>query len=117
MPKKYREGSKTIVSYDASEIESLPSATDWDRVKAMTDEELTANAFTDPDNPPLDDEFFARAKRMRLEDFMRANKEKVCLRLDRDVLSWFKGRGPGYQTKINAALRAFIDAQERDHRP
>jgi uncharacterized protein (DUF4415 family) len=112
MPTKYLEDGKTIVSYSAQELRQHPSQTDMDRAASMTDEELTANALSDPDAQPLDDDFFKRAKRMRLEDFLRANKEKVCLRLDREVVSWFRARGRGYQTKINAALRAFIDSQE-----
>ncbi len=39
-----------------------------------------------------------------------ARKEAVSLRLDADVLEWFKARGPGYQTRINAVLRAYKDA-------
>lgn len=34
----------------------------------------------------------------------------VALRIDADVLEWFKAQGPGYQTRMNAVLRAFIDA-------
>lgn len=34
-------------------------------------------------------------------------KTAISLRLDSDVLSWFKSQGPGYQTRINAVLRAF----------
>lgn len=34
----------------------------------------------------------------------------VSLRVDADVLEWFKAQGPGYQTRINAVLRAFKDA-------
>lgn len=37
-------------------------------------------------------------------------KASISLRLDRDVLQWFKAQGPGYQTRINAVLRAFRDA-------
>ncbi|HZF09243.1 MAG TPA: BrnA antitoxin family protein [Thermoanaerobaculia bacterium] len=37
-------------------------------------------------------------------------KASVSLRLDRDVLDWFKAQGPGYQTRINLILRAFRDA-------
>ena len=37
-------------------------------------------------------------------------KTSIALRLDADVLSWFKAQGPGYQTRINAVLRAFKDA-------
>jgi len=38
------------------------------------------------------------------------SKELVSLRLDRDVLEWFKAQGSGYQTRINSVLRAFRDA-------
>lgn len=37
-------------------------------------------------------------------------KASISLRLDRDVLEWFKAQGGGYQTRINAVLRAFRDA-------
>ena len=37
-------------------------------------------------------------------------KASVSLRIDRDVLDWFKEQGPGYQTRINLILRAFRDA-------
>ena len=40
----------------------------------------------------------------------RPPKASISLRLDSDVLEWFKSRGPGYQTRINAVLRAFRDA-------
>lgn len=39
-------------------------------------------------------------------------KEAVSLRLDADVLNWFRARGPGYQTRINAVLRAYKDAAD-----
>ena len=37
-------------------------------------------------------------------------KTAISLRLEQDVLDWFKAQGPGYQTRINAVLRAFRDA-------
>jgi uncharacterized protein (DUF4415 family) len=37
-------------------------------------------------------------------------KASIALRVDADVLEWFKAQGPGYQTRINAVLRAFRDA-------
>jgi uncharacterized protein (DUF4415 family) len=37
-------------------------------------------------------------------------KELISLRIDHDVIEWFKAQGPGYQTRINAVLRAFRDA-------
>jgi uncharacterized protein (DUF4415 family) len=38
------------------------------------------------------------------------SKASISLRVDQDVLEWFKGQGPGYQTRINTVLRAFRDA-------
>lgn len=38
------------------------------------------------------------------------NKELISLRIDQDVIEWFKAQGPGYQSRINAVLRAFRDA-------
>ncbi|HJU09132.1 MAG TPA: BrnA antitoxin family protein [Rhodanobacteraceae bacterium] len=40
----------------------------------------------------------------------QAGKTAVSLRIDQDVLDWFKTQGPGYQSRINAVLRAFRDA-------
>ena len=38
------------------------------------------------------------------------SKELISLRIDQDVIAWFKAQGPGYQTRINSVLRAFRDA-------
>lgn len=38
------------------------------------------------------------------------SKASISLRVDQDVLEWFKAQGPGYQTRINTVLRAFRDA-------
>ncbi len=48
--------------------------------------------------------------------FYRPVKEQVTLRLDADVLHWFKQSGKGYQTRINAALRRFVEAVDRKAR-
>ena len=39
-------------------------------------------------------------------------KQAISLRIDQDVLTWFRDGGPGYQTRMNAVLRAFVDAQQ-----
>ena len=39
-----------------------------------------------------------------------ASKELISLRIDQDVIEWFKAQGPGYQTRINSVLRAFREA-------
>jgi uncharacterized protein (DUF4415 family) len=38
------------------------------------------------------------------------------LRIDEDVLAWFRAHGPGYQTRMNAVLRAYVEAQKRGGR-
>jgi uncharacterized protein (DUF4415 family) len=41
-------------------------------------------------------------------DFYRPLKEQITLRLDKDVIAWFKAGGEGYQTRINEALREHV---------
>ncbi len=55
--------------------------------------------------PELDDAFFKNAKVV-----IPHHKDSVTLRLDHDVLEWFKKQGKGYQTKINAVLKTFVRA-------
>jgi uncharacterized protein (DUF4415 family) len=45
-----------------------------------------------------------------------APKRQLTLRLDGDVIDWFKEQGHGYQTRMNAVLRRFIEAQKNPHR-
>ena len=44
-----------------------------------------------------------------------SGKRRITLRLDADVLDWFKSGGQGYQTRINAILRAFMQARRADN--
>jgi uncharacterized protein (DUF4415 family) len=45
--------------------------------------------------------------------FYRPVKGPVSIRLDTDVIAWFKASGEGYQTRINAALRAYVLAHQK----
>jgi uncharacterized protein (DUF4415 family) len=63
------------------------------------------------DVPEVSPEKFARAVvRRGLKPVER--KEQLTLRVDSDVLEWFRKQGQGYQTKINALLRAYMDAHK-----
>ena len=62
------------------------------------------------DIPPLGDQFFRRAK-LRLPE--PKAKASITIRVDRDVIDWFKAQGAGYQTRINAILRMYMEAQRR----
>ena len=79
------------------------SKTDWERLDSMLEEEIDTS-----DIPELDEEFFRHAK-VRLA----AGKRQVSLRIDSDLPDWFKSRGKGYQTRINAVLRAYVRAHRR----
>ncbi|HEY3130773.1 MAG TPA: BrnA antitoxin family protein [Acidobacteriota bacterium] len=49
-----------------------------------------------------------------LAQFYKPLKKPVTLRLDADVLAWFKKKGPGYQTRINRALRTFVKEHAKE---
>lgn len=83
---------------------SKVSRTDWQRVDAMRDEDINFS-----DIPEVTPEQFARAiARKGLKPL--SPKQQVTLRLDADVLTWFRAQGRGYQTQINALLRAYVEA-------
>lgn len=84
--------------------------TDWSRVDAMTEEEIEANAVTDPDNPPWTDEQL-RAAELLMPTAGEAQKIPVSIRMDSDVLEFFRREGAGYQSRINAVLRAYVRTQ------
>jgi uncharacterized protein (DUF4415 family) len=60
------------------------------------------------DIPELDDTFWANAVIEYPE-----KKKPVTLRLDADVLDWFRSLGKGYQTRINSVLRSFYEAHKK----
>ena len=80
------------------------SQTDWQRLDAMTDEDIDLS-----DCPEITSEMFAQAVVRRCLPTSKT-KAQVTLRIDSDVLAWFKSQGRGYQTKINALLRAYMEA-------
>jgi uncharacterized protein (DUF4415 family) len=76
---------------------------------ALTLEELAAlpdDEIDTSDIPELDDEFWQKAVLILPE-----GKERLTLRLDREIVDFFKRGGRGYQTRINAVLRAYVKAQ------
>ena len=78
------------------------SRTDFKRLERMTDTEIDVS-----DIPPLDESFFKDATWR-----MPGPKKAVSLRLDSDLLDWFKKQGKGYQTRINAILRVYMQAMK-----
>lgn len=85
---------------------SQASETDWRRIDAQEDSDLDLE-----DSPEITPEMFARAVvRKGLKPV--GKKTQVTLRIDSDVLEWFRSQGKGYQTRINSLLRAYKEAHE-----
>jgi uncharacterized protein (DUF4415 family) len=82
----------------------VKSKTDWSRLKSPE-----AKGMPTKEHPEADVKHIVRSiVRRGLEPL--PSKALVSLRVDQDVLAWFKAQGPGYQTRINSVLRAFRDA-------
>jgi uncharacterized protein (DUF4415 family) len=77
------------------------SDTDWERLAVMKDNEIDLS-----ENDELDDSFFANAT-IRLPE----PKKSISLRIDKDILEWYRHLGPGYQTRMNAVLRMYMRAK------
>lgn len=76
-----------------------PAKTKWKRLTEMSDKDIDTS-----DIPELDDTFFKRA------EIRVPGKQPVTIRLDTDVIDWFKSQGRGYQTRINQLLRCYMEA-------
>ncbi len=85
---------------------SNKSRTDFDRLDKMKDEDIDFS-----DAPEITPEMFAKAVVRR--GLKPRTKKQVTLRIDSDVLEWYKKPGRGYQTKINLLVRAYMDEHQR----
>ena len=81
--------------------------TDWNRVRNMGDDEIDFS-----DIPELDERFFANAVLVHpgtlLSVLGSRDKQQITLRVDKDVIAFFKRQGKGYQRLMNFALRAYM---------
>jgi uncharacterized protein (DUF4415 family) len=79
--------------------------TDWKRVDALKDSDITKAIRKDPDTFEVTQKWFGEAMVLRPD----RDKEPITVRLDSDMLDWFRKQGRGYQTRINAILRAYYE--------
>ena len=102
-----------IVRATATEVGAMrergESRTDWDRVRAMP--QAAVERLADEEDGPLPEGWEST-----VEIGLPPRKHDVHIRLDSDVLDWFRANGPGYQTRINAVLRAFVAARQQAKR-
>ena len=99
-----------IVRYSAEQIARKiargEDRTDWKRARSMTDAEV--DRLADAEEGAL-----ARGWEAEVVLGLPAAKKDIHIRLDADVLAWFKATGRGYQTRINRVLRAYVDSRKR----
>ncbi|MGZ0247428.1 MAG: BrnA antitoxin family protein [Alphaproteobacteria bacterium] len=94
-----------LVRYES--LDEVPKAPKKPRAKPLTETDRLAAIADDPD--AIDTEapgFWDDAKIVFPE-----NKQQIALRVDADVLAWFRKGGKGYQTRINAVLRSYMEAK------
>jgi uncharacterized protein (DUF4415 family) len=103
-----KEKNITIVSRDAPRRKGK---TDWKRLDAMTDEEIEASIANDPDWQEFKDLDWSDAVLV-----IPPKKKAISIRIDEDVLDYFKTDGAGYQRRINAVLRSYMQQKKSKKR-
>ena len=83
---------------------SVKERTDWNRLRSLSDRQIRRAIESDPEARPTDPEFWKKARVV-----IPAAKQTITIRLDADLLEWLR-KQKGYQTRINAVLRTFMDA-------
>jgi uncharacterized protein (DUF4415 family) len=106
------EKEERIVSYTVKEIEEMIACgqdrTDWEKVRALTDEEIEASIDFEEEG-----EFdLSTARASSGFPWLARDRNAV---LDPDVIAWFQKRGPDYESRINAVLRAYIGEQSAEY--
>lgn len=100
----------SIVRYKSEDIKlTKEHMKELEELAKMPDSEIDYS-----DIPPLNPEDWKDATRGA---FYRPIKKSVSLRVDSDVLAWFKYQGKGYQTRMNEALRLFMLTQMQRSKP
>lgn len=93
----------TIVSRDSPR----KGKTDWARVDALTDEDIAKGVANDPDAAPIDIDWSNAVL------VIPPRKKAISIRVDEDVLDYFKRQGEGYQRRINAVLRSYMQQKAK----
>jgi len=105
---KDAEGRAVILTADGK-IVHREDETDWARVDALTDEDIKAAMADDPDWAGFEEIDWSKLEVKRF-----VPKEPISIRLDADILAFFRQDGPGYQKRINAVLRHFMREKMRE---
>jgi uncharacterized protein (DUF4415 family) len=99
-----KEKNITIISRD----DPRRGKTNLEKLRKLTDEEINASIAGDPD---WDEEGWTEAVII-----VPPKKQPISIRVDEDVLDFFKKQGAGYQKRINAVLRSFMNASQKSNK-
>ena len=91
--------------YSSDELKKMTDESDWQRAAAKSDAEIEAAIASDPDETGLDD-WIEKAMMTRPNQ-----KQRVYAAYDAYVIDYFRQEGRGYQQRMNAVLKAYVDAQ------
>jgi len=94
--------------HSLEEVRQMESRTDWERLRQMGEEDIEKAAREDPQTPLLDEEWFRTARLV----IPSGDKKRITIRLDEDIIDYFKRQGAGYQTRINDVLKAYVLSQQ-----
>jgi uncharacterized protein (DUF4415 family) len=94
----------TVVSRD----DRRKGKTDWERLRKLTDEEIEASIANDPDWAEFKDIDWSEAVLV-----IPPKKQAISIRVDEDVLDYFKREGAGYQRRMNAVLRSYMQQKRK----
>ena len=98
---------KIFIEQPDGSLRPAESRTNWEKLAAMSDEQIETTANEDDDNSPMSDDQWKQAVRL-------SHKRYIHIGIDDDILDWFKSTSTrGYQTKINAVLRQYVTAQQK----
>jgi uncharacterized protein (DUF4415 family) len=99
-----------IVRHTSEELKQRKSRTDWDAVRQMTDEEIDAACENDPVWQEMGgDDWMDRA------ELVTPPRKGIYAKFDEDVIAYYKSLGGrGYQARMNAVLRAYMESHPRD---
>lgn len=100
-----KEKNITIISRDAPRRKGR---TDWKRLDSVTDEEIEASISNDPDWQEFKDLDWSDAVLV-----IPPKKKAISIRVDEDVLDYFKHEGAGYQRRMNAVLRSYMEQKKK----
>jgi len=81
--------------------------TDWARVDALTDEDIARAVANDPDAVPIDLDWSNAVL------VIPQKKTAISIRVDEDVRDYYKSQGDGYQRRINAVLRSYMQQKAK----